>query len=95
MKALIQTAIAAAIALALLGTSLADAKTSKCGSGSRSVAHASGSGAKSQSTTVRGYTTKKGKHVARHHRTTPDSSKRNNYSSKGNVNPHTGKPGKK
>lgn len=47
------------------------------------------------STRVRGYTKKDGTYVAPHHRTKPDKSKTNNWSSKGNVNPYTGKKGSK
>ncbi len=42
---------------------------------------------------VRGYTKKDGTHVQPHHRTTPNRTKRDNYSSLGNTNPYTGKPG--
>lgn len=45
------------------------------------------------STSVRGYTTKSGKAVAPHQRTTPNGSKQDNWSTKGNVNPYTGKSG--
>ena len=48
-----------------------------------------------RSTSVRGHVTKKGAYVQPHQRTTPDKSKANNYSSKGNVNPYTGKKGTK
>lgn len=44
---------------------------------------------------VRSYTRKDGTYVPGHHRTNPDSSKANNWSTKGNVNPYTGKPGTK
>jgi hypothetical protein len=44
---------------------------------------------------IRGYTTKSGNYVAPHHATNPDSSKTNNWSHKGNVNPYTGKVGTK
>lgn len=50
---------------------------------------------KSGTTSVRGYTKKDGTRVAPHKRTTPDKSKSNNWSSKGNSNPYTGKPGSK
>lgn len=43
----------------------------------------------------RGYTKKNGTHVAPHMRSAPDGNKRNNWSTKGNVNPYTGKAGKK
>lgn len=42
---------------------------------------------------VKGYTKKDGTYVAPHNKTNPDKSKGNNYSSKGNVNPNTGKEG--
>ena len=42
---------------------------------------------------VRGHVTKKGKYIAPSHRTSPDHTQRNNYSSKGNINPYTGKNG--
>lgn len=45
------------------------------------------------STSVRGHVTKKGTYVQPHRRTNPDGSKTNNWSSKGNMNPYTGKKG--
>lgn len=51
--------------------------------------------AKGGSHSVRGHVTKKGAYVAPSRATNPDSSKANNYSHKGNVNPHTGKEGTK
>jgi hypothetical protein len=42
---------------------------------------------------VRGYIRKDGTYVPPHYRTSPDGSKANNWSTKGNVNPFTGKPG--
>ena len=44
---------------------------------------------------VRGHTTKSGKYVAPHHRTNPNKTQRDNYSTKGNTNPYTGKRGAK
>lgn len=46
-------------------------------------------------TDVRGYSTKKGKVVKSHARTKKDKSKNNNYTSKGRMNPSTGKKGTK
>lgn len=46
-------------------------------------------------THVKGYTKKDGTYVAPHVRSSPDKSKDNNYGTKGNVNPYTGKPGTK
>ena len=44
---------------------------------------------------VRSYTTHKGTTVQSHRRTNPDSSRSNNWSTRGNVNPYTGKAGTK
>ncbi|HTS82906.1 MAG TPA: hypothetical protein VMH40_20075 [Myxococcaceae bacterium] len=44
---------------------------------------------------VGGYTTRRGTYVAPHYRTHADSTRSNNWSHSGNVNPYTGKPGHK
>ncbi|MHA6204354.1 hypothetical protein ACXU4B_08030 [Dyella soli] len=44
---------------------------------------------------VSGHTTKTGTYVPAHYRTAPDQTKLNNWSTKGNVNPYTGKEGTK
>lgn len=44
---------------------------------------------------VSGYTTKSGNYVPPHHATNPNNTKNDNWSTRGNVNPHTGKPGTK
>lgn len=44
---------------------------------------------------VSGYTRSNGTYVRPSHATNPDSTRNNNYSTKGNVNPYTGKPGTK
>lgn len=46
-------------------------------------------------TSVKGYTTKKGTYVAPHHKSSANGTQRDNYSSKGNSNPYTGKSGTK
>lgn len=66
------------------------AKGNPRGSGGKGSSTSKGS-----TTSVRGYTKKDGTYVAPHHRTSPDSSKNNNWSTKGNENPYTGKPGTK
>ena len=60
-----------------------------------STSGSSGTGSKASSTKVRSYNKKSGEHVESYHRTTRDSTQRNNYSAKGNYNPHTGKYGTK
>lgn len=42
---------------------------------------------------VKGYTTKKGTYVAPHYRQSPNKTKFDNFSTKGNINPYTGKKG--
>lgn len=42
---------------------------------------------------VKGYVKKDGTYVAPHERTAPNDTKMDNYSTKGNVNPYTGKEG--
>jgi hypothetical protein len=49
----------------------------------------------SQPVQVNGYTRTNGTYVEPHYRTTEDDTRSNNYSTKGNVNPYTGKPGTK
>lgn len=44
---------------------------------------------------VSSHVTKKGTYVAPHRATNPDRSRMNNYSTKGNSNPYTGKAGTK
>lgn len=44
---------------------------------------------------VSGYTRSDGTYVKGHYRTAPNDTKKDNYSTKGNTNPHTGKKGTK
>lgn len=46
-----------------------------------------------QDQSVRGYTRQNGTYVQPYHRTTPDNSLYNNYSTQGNINPYTGQMG--
>jgi hypothetical protein len=54
-----------------------------------------GSGSGGGSHSVGGYTTKRGTYVAPHMQTNPNGTKLDNWSTKGNVNPYTGRPGTK
>jgi hypothetical protein len=45
--------------------------------------------------TISGYTRSNGTYVRPSHATNPDTTRNNNYSTKGNVNPYTGKYGTK
>lgn len=58
-------------------------------------AYGPGTGGASASAGVRGHVTKKGVYVPPHRRTTPDKSINNNWSTKPNRNPYTGKEGSK
>lgn len=44
---------------------------------------------------VRGHIRKDGSYVAPHHRTDPNSTRRDNYSTQGNINPYNGQTGTK
>jgi len=50
-------------------------------------------GSRGGSTHVQGHTRRDGTYVQPHQRTNPNSSKMDNYSTKGNMNPYTGKAG--
>lgn len=60
---------------------------------SKSTSSGYGTGSKATSTGVRGYNKQNGTYVAPARRSTPDSSKSNNWSTKPNTNPYTGKTG--
>lgn len=49
--------------------------------------------AQAETTHTKGYVKKDGTYVAPHYKTAPNSTKTDNYSSKPNVNPYTGKKG--
>jgi hypothetical protein len=64
--------------------------------GSRSSSRSgSGTRSRSSSTAVRAYTRKNGTIVQSHRRSASDGNFHNNYSTRGNVNPQTGKSGTK
>jgi hypothetical protein len=63
--------------------------------GGRSHGYSRGTESNSHSTKVRSYNRKNGTHVNSYHRTIPNHSKRDNYSTKGNYDPWTGKTGTK
>ena len=79
----------------MLGTTAAEAGKGGGHSSRSSSTRSSGTGASSSSHAVRSYAKKDGTTVAGHRQTNPDSTQRNNYSTKGNVNPTTGKVGTK
>lgn len=62
---------------------------------SGALARGSGGHRSGGTVSVRGHSTRSGSYVQPHHRTAPDKSKTNNWSTKGNVNPRTGKRGTK
>ena len=91
---MIKQSFAAVLTLVLIPASTAFAKGSHGGGHSSSHSSKSTSGSESRSTEHVGtYTRKNGTVVQAHDKTTPDHDKTNNWSTKGNVNPETGKPG--
>jgi hypothetical protein len=54
-----------------------------------------GTGSNTNSTRVDGYTKKNGTYVSPYERTSPNSTERDNYNTRGNYNPSTGKTGTK
>jgi len=50
-------------------------------------------GTASAQTYVKGYTKSNGTYVAPHYRSSPNATRYDNYSTRGNVNPYTGKAG--
>ena len=79
------------LCLSLLANGVAEARKSSYGI--RSSSYGYGTGSKSSSTSVSGYTKKNGTYVAPAKRSTPDSTTRNNWSTKPNTNPYTGTQG--
>ncbi|AZP12717.1 hypothetical protein EJN92_12320 [Undibacterium parvum] len=82
------------IGIALL-TLISGVAFAKGGGGHSSVSHVSSSPSSNGSHSVNGYVKKDGTYVAPSHATNPNRSKADNWSSKGNTNPHTGKDGTK
>lgn len=81
--------IAGTIVLAVCMSASAFAK------GQRSSIPPAGTGSKSTHSHVTGHVKRDGTYVAPHGRSTPDRAKNNNWSTKGNSNPETGRPGAK
>lgn len=81
----------AATSVLAFGSTSAEARGGGHSSGSRSSSHASSGG----SHAIKGHTTKNSTYVAPARATNPNKTKRDNYSTKGNVNPQTGKEGTK
>ncbi|WP_218510502.1 hypothetical protein [Variovorax sp. dw_308] len=57
--------------------------------------YSSGTGVNSSSHSISGYSKSNGTYVAPSHATNPNSTRSDNYSTRGNFNPYTGKPGTK
>jgi len=88
--------LAIAVAALLLAYSPIDAFARGGGHGghSSSSGHLSGTGHVNPSShSTHGYTRRNGTYVHPYHATNPNGTKRDNYSTKGNVNPWTGVPG--
>jgi hypothetical protein len=77
-------------------TQYSRAASSKPKAARRASAGATGSAPKSATDQhVNGYTRKDGKRVGSYMRTAPNGTQKDNFSTKGNVNPYTGKKGTK
>lgn len=81
------------IVAAVLFSFIAASAFAKSGSHSRMPSY--GTGSKSSSNHVGGYTKRDGTYVAPHNRSTGDHTKNNNWDTKGNYNLDTGKAGTK
>ena len=96
MKTLIALILALLFTVPTFGKPTRSSSSTKSTSPSTHVRASSpgtGTGSKSASTHVRSYTKKDGTHVEAHRRSTPDKSFENNWSTKPNSNPYTGKSG--
>lgn len=83
--------LAAVAVLALSGNAFARGSSS---GGHTSYKSSSSYGSRSDHA-ISGYTRSNGTYVRPSHATNPDTTRNNNYSTKGNVNPYTGKYGTK
>lgn len=91
MKAILVAALAISFSLSI-PASARGGHSSPSGHGTKA---ATGTGAKGSHEHVNGYTKKDGTVVKEHDRSTKDDTKDNNWSTKGNTNPETGKAGTK
>ena len=92
MKSIVFSLIAM-VAFSVTVPSISNAKGKNNGYSSSSYSYSPGTGSKSSSTYVNGYTRKDGTQVGGHYRSTPDNSFNNNWTTKPNINPYTGKEG--
>lgn len=83
----------AVICIAVAPSAFARGSHSGGHSSSHSSSHSRSSGVGEHR--VSGYTRSNGTYVAPHYQTNADSTRNDNYSTRGNVNPHTGKEGTK
>lgn len=92
MKSTIVLMIALAVSMPVLARGGGGGGHSSGSHSSHSSSHGSGSGS---SHSISGYTKSNGTYVAPSHATNPNGTKADNWSTKGNVNPYTGKEGTK
>jgi len=88
-------AFIARLAFLILGSALSFSALCRGGGGGGGNSHTSSSHVSGDSHAVGSYTTKNGIYVPHHYATNPDGLKSNNWSSRGNVNPYTGRVGTK
>lgn len=92
-KALVPVVILLFLAGGIFANGSSESKSTD--SSSRSSRSKSSKKATSNDTKVAGYDKKNGKHVNSYHRSRANDTESDNYSTKGNVNPYTGKKGTK
>ncbi|MGE5526899.1 MAG: hypothetical protein ACM3SS_24525 [Rhodospirillaceae bacterium] len=81
------------LCFAVIAGASIDAVARGSGSGHHGSSIGPGTGSSHSSHSVRGYTRKDGTYVAPHRQSDPDKNFNNNWSTKGNQNPYTGKEG--
>ena len=92
MKTLNRAVLIGAVIASFLSADVM-ARVGGSGRNSGSSHYSPSTGSSHSATNVRGYTRKDGTYVAPHQRSTRDGDFKNNWSTKGNQNPNTGKEG--
>ena len=95
MKAILVAALAVSLSASIPAFARGGHSAGHASPSGHSAKAATGTGAKSSHEHVGGYTKKDGTVVKAHDRSTKDDTSANNWSTKGNTNPETGKAGTK
>ncbi|WP_256267348.1 hypothetical protein [Janthinobacterium sp. HH107] len=95
MKVILVAALAVSLSISIPAFARGGHSAAHASPSGHSAKVATGTGAKSSHEHVSGYTKKDGTVVKGHDRSTKDDTTANNWSTKGNTNPETGKAGTK